>query len=147
MLFRSAPIEASSGGRTVHRLSRRGNRHLNHAIHMAAVVQIRHPASPGRDYYDRKRAEGMSTKSALRALKRKISDAIYTRLAADARRAEPSSISGPGGQTGNDSASNATGSHPEPALRKSHSRTVPKPTTTRAYKPSPAPTRTRRRAP
>ena len=37
----TAPIEASSGNRNVHRLSRRGNRQLNHAIHMAAVVQIR----------------------------------------------------------------------------------------------------------
>ena len=31
----TAPIEVSSGGRKVHRLSRRGNRRLNHAIHMA----------------------------------------------------------------------------------------------------------------
>src|SRR5699024_6524811 len=30
----TAPIELSSGGRIVHRLSRRGNRTLNHAIHM-----------------------------------------------------------------------------------------------------------------
>ena len=38
----TAPIEFSSSGRTVHRLSRRGNRTLNHAIHMIAVTQIRH---------------------------------------------------------------------------------------------------------
>jgi len=36
----TAPIEVSSGGRKVHRLSRRGNRRLNHAIHLAAVTQI-----------------------------------------------------------------------------------------------------------
>jgi hypothetical protein len=36
-----APIELSSGGRIVHRLSRRGNRQLNHAIHMVAICQIR----------------------------------------------------------------------------------------------------------
>ena len=30
-----APIEHSSGGRITHRLSRRGNRKLNNAIHMA----------------------------------------------------------------------------------------------------------------
>ena len=36
------PIEVSSGGRIVHRLSRRGNRQLNHAIHIAAITQIRH---------------------------------------------------------------------------------------------------------
>src|SRR6266700_323399 len=41
----TAPIEVSSGGRKVYRLSRRGNRRLNHAIHMAAVTQIRHKHS------------------------------------------------------------------------------------------------------
>ena len=44
----TAPIEVSSGGRIVHRLSRRGNRQLNHAIHIAAITQIRHAHSPGR---------------------------------------------------------------------------------------------------
>jgi transposase len=34
----TAPIEVSSGPRTVHRLSRRGNRRPSHAIHMAAVT-------------------------------------------------------------------------------------------------------------
>ena len=45
----TAPIEVSSGSRKIHRLSRRGNRRLNHAIHMAAVTQIRYrdtPAAP-----------------------------------------------------------------------------------------------------
>jgi transposase len=37
----TAPIEVSSGGRTRHRLNRRGNRQLNFAIHIAAVVQVR----------------------------------------------------------------------------------------------------------
>jgi transposase len=36
----TAPIEVSSGGNKKHRLSMRGNRKLNHAIHMAAVTQI-----------------------------------------------------------------------------------------------------------
>ena len=42
----TAPIEFSSGGRTTHRLSRRGNRRLNHALHSAAITQIRHRHSP-----------------------------------------------------------------------------------------------------
>ena len=71
----TAPIEVSSGGRKVWRLSRRGNRSLNHAIHMAAVTQLRFAHSPGRGYYDRKIAEGKTKKEALRALKRRISDA------------------------------------------------------------------------
>jgi len=37
----TAPAEVSSGNRKVYRLSLRGNRRLNHAIHMAAVTQIR----------------------------------------------------------------------------------------------------------
>jgi transposase len=51
----TAPIEVSS--RKIFRLSRRGNRRLNHAIHMAAVTQIRHRHSQGRAYYDRKIAD------------------------------------------------------------------------------------------
>jgi transposase len=54
----TAPIEFSSAGRTLHRLSRRGNRILNHAIHMAAVTQIRNLDSEGRHYYDTKIAAG-----------------------------------------------------------------------------------------
>ncbi len=78
----TAPIEVSSGGKTRHRLSLRGNRKLNHAIHMAAVTQIRFD-TPGRSYYDKKIAEGKTKKEALRALKRRISDAVYQRLQAD----------------------------------------------------------------
>ena len=44
----TVPVEMSSAGRRVHRLSRRGNRTLNYAIHMAAVGQIRQLHSEGR---------------------------------------------------------------------------------------------------
>jgi transposase len=50
----TAPVEVSSGKRKIYRLSRRGNRRLNHAIHMAAVTQIRYRHSQGRAYYDKK---------------------------------------------------------------------------------------------
>src|SRR6516165_11782307 len=83
----TAPAEVSSGGRKVYRLSLRGNRRMNHAIHMAAVTQIRYRHTKGRAYYDRKLAEGKTPKEALRALKRQVSDAIYKRLKAGARRA------------------------------------------------------------
>jgi transposase len=86
----TAPIEVSSGNRKIYRLSRRGNRRLNHVIHMAAVTQIRYRHSEGRAYYDRKLAEGKTPKEALRALKRRVSDAIFARLQADARRAAAS---------------------------------------------------------
>jgi transposase len=78
----TAPIEVSSGGKKRHRLSMRGNRVLNHAIHMAAVTQIRHDTA-GRNYYNKKQAEGKTKKEALRALKRRISNVVYQRLVAD----------------------------------------------------------------
>ena len=118
----TAPIEASSGPHKIHRLSRRGNRQLNHAIHIVAVTQIRNRHTPGRAYYDRKIAEGKSPKMALRALKRRISDALYKAMITDARRGQPDQHRNPGGQTGSDSVSSAAGSHPDPALRTSHSR-------------------------
>src|SRR5262249_27038718 len=108
----TAPVEVSSGGRKrVFRLSLRGNRRINHAIHMAAISQIRHKHNQGRAYYDKKVAEGKTHKEALRCLKRRISDAIYAALVADARRAA-ACAKGPGGQPGNHSAPRAAGSPP-----------------------------------
>jgi transposase len=78
----TAPIEASSGPVVRHRLSRAGDRKLNHALHLMAIVQIRHPTA-GQAYYRRKRAEGKSPKEALRCLKRRLSDAVYRCLLAD----------------------------------------------------------------
>ena len=123
---RCPPADARSGG------SHCGNRTVNHAIHMAAVTQVRHRHSPGRGYYDRKIAEGKTPKEALRALKRRISDALWAAMAADARRAAAApQTAGPGGQPGNVSRASAAGSHPAtPALRLSHSRTRTKATTT-----------------
>jgi transposase len=138
----TAPIDVSSGNNNVQRLSRRGNRQLNHAMHMAALSQIRYPDTVGRTYYDRKIAEGMKHKSALRALKRKISDNIYAHLINDARRLAEKD---PGGQSGNDSVSSAASSHPEqPALRTSHSRVTTKLTTTRPTRQLPKPKRSSR---
>ena len=111
----TAPIEVSSGPRKIYRLSRRGNRRLNHAIHMAAVTQVRHRHSQGRAYYDKKLAEGKTPKEALRALKRQISNAIFACLQADARRAAARAKS-PGGQPGNDSVASAAGLHPRHRL-------------------------------
>ena len=122
----TAPVEVSSGNRKIHRLSLRGNRRINHAIHMAAITQIRHRHSDGRAYYDKKLAEGKAHKEALRCLKRQISDAIFTRLQADARKAA-ARAKGPGGQPGNDSASSAAGSHP---ARRLFGQATPGPATT-----------------
>ena len=53
----TAPLDASSGEQNRHRLSRAGNRRMNHMIHIAAISQIRLDTD-GRAYYRRKRAEG-----------------------------------------------------------------------------------------
>jgi transposase len=142
----TAPIEVSSGNRKIYRLSRRGNRRLNHAVHMAAVTQIRYRHSEGRAYYDRKLAEGKTPKEALRCLKRRVSDAIYSRLQADARRAAFTRTRGPGGQPGNDSVASAAGSHPENQL---FGQATPEPGTTlrrpaghSRTRPAPAPKKT-----
>jgi transposase len=136
----TAPIEVSSGPRKIYRLSRRGNRRLNHAIHMAAVTQVRHRHSQGRAYYDKKLAEGKTSKEALRALKRQISNAIFACLQADARRAA-ARARGPGGQQGNDSVASAAGLHPRHRL---FGQATPGPshhTTTAASNPAPGPAR------
>jgi transposase len=109
----TAPVEVSSGNRKVYRLSRRGNRRLNHAVHMAAVTQVSQRHSEGRAYYDKKIAEGKTPKEALRALKRQVSDAICKRLKTDAARAAARSGQGPGGHQGNDSVASAAGLHPQ----------------------------------
>jgi len=91
----TAPIEASSGEIVRHRLSRAGNRRMNHMIHIAATTQIRLD-TPGRAYYRRKQTAGKTRAEAMRCLKRRISDALYRQLVADARAAR----TGPGGHCG-----------------------------------------------
>ena len=49
---------------SLYRLSWRGNRRLNHALHIAVITQIRYPHSPGRRYYERKLAEGKTRREA-----------------------------------------------------------------------------------
>jgi hypothetical protein len=51
-------------------------------MHLIAVTQIAHNTT-GRAYYDRKIAEGKTKKEALRALKRRISDAVWRQLQID----------------------------------------------------------------
>ena len=89
----TAPLDASSGEQNRHRLSRAGNRRMNH---IAAISQIRLDTD-GRAYYRRKRAEGKRPLEAIRCLKRRISDAIFRQLLADAQAA---ACAGPGGHCG-----------------------------------------------
>jgi transposase len=81
----TAPVEFSSGGRTEHRVSQRGCRMLNHALHLPATCQIRQTGSQGRISFERRVAEGTTKKEAIRTLKRHLSNAVYRQLLLDAR--------------------------------------------------------------
>ena len=76
----TAPIQASSGRVVRHRLNRGGNRRLNKTLHTAAITQIRQPGTEGRLYYDRLLDRGKTKKEAIRCLKRRISDRVWTHL-------------------------------------------------------------------
>jgi len=92
----TAPIDASSGQHTHHRLPRAGNRRLNHVLYMAGLVQLRND-TPGRAYYRRRVAEGKTPMEAMRCLRRRLSDVACRQLAADAQSARQA---GPGGHSG-----------------------------------------------
>ena len=89
----TAPIDASSGQHIRHRLSRAGNRRLNHVLYIAGIVQLRHDTT-GRAYYRRKLAAGKTPMEAMRCLRRRLSDAVYRQLVA--RRSALSRRHGPG---------------------------------------------------
>ena len=74
----TAPIEASSGPKARHRLNPRGNRKLNHAMHLIAVTQIPQRRHARADLLRPQLTEGKTKKEALRALKRRVSDAVST---------------------------------------------------------------------
>jgi transposase len=92
----TAPREWSSGGVDTRRLSRAGNRKLNHALHIIALSHKRHDQR-GSEYYARKFAAGKGKKGALRCLKRRLSDVIFRTLAADQQRRQ---AAGPVGHSG-----------------------------------------------
>ena len=79
MLAGVAPIPASSGLTTRHRLNRRGDRQLNRALHIVAIHRLRHdPAT--RAYVERRRAEGKTDREIRRCLKRYIARQLYRTL-------------------------------------------------------------------
>ena len=94
----TAPLEVSSGEIHRHRLSRAGNRRLNHALHIIALAHKRHDPR-GKAYYERKLAEGKGHKGALRCLKRRLSDVIYRQLDNDQQRPEAGPEGHPGATT------------------------------------------------
>ena len=119
-------------------------------IHIAAVTQLRSDTD-GRVYYRRKRAEGKKPLEALRCLKRRISDAIYRQLVADAAASATEVNAGPGGHCGASHVSSAAGSHPhtgtsDQPLPGPAPTTLPANTARANPLPGPAPQTPRRRA-
>ncbi len=75
-----APMPASSGQRTRHRLSRGGNRQANAAIHRIVLLRRRHQEPRTMAYFQRRRAEGLTDRDITRCLKRHVANEIYGAL-------------------------------------------------------------------
>jgi transposase len=74
-----APIPASSGKVTRHRLNRGGDRQANAALHRIVLVRmVHHPAT--RAYVARRRAEGRTSFEIMRCLKRCIAREVFRTL-------------------------------------------------------------------
>lgn len=125
----TAPIDASSGDQVRHRLSRAGNRQINRVLHIMATVQLRN-ATEGRAYFDRKKASGKTSMEAMRALKRRLSDAVYRRMTSDAATMG----AGPRGQRETATGSSVTDSHSQAG---SSEKSLPEPTETQLRTPLP----------
>ncbi len=74
-----APLEASSGQHTRHRLNRRGNRQLNQAIHTIAITRTRH-CPKTQAYIQKRTSQGKTTRETRRCLKRYIARQLYRLL-------------------------------------------------------------------
>ena len=103
----TAPIEASSGPTKRHRLNQRGNRQLNHAMHIAAITQIRND-TPGRAYYQRKIGEGQDQEGS----DARVETQDQRRRLPPARHRRRPLTAGPGGQPGATLTSSAAGIAP-----------------------------------
>jgi transposase len=75
-----APVEASSGKITRHRLNRGGDRHANAALHRIVMVRLRWRHQPTIDYLVRRTAQGKSKREIVRCLKRYVAREVYRAL-------------------------------------------------------------------
>jgi transposase len=76
MLAGVAPLEASSGRVTRHRLNRAGDRQLNRALHVIALTRLRQDPATSL-YVARRRAQGKSDKEIRRCLKRILARKLF----------------------------------------------------------------------
>jgi transposase len=77
-----APIPASSGKTTRHRLNPGGNRQANHALWRIVFTRMSHDERT-RKYVARRLAEGRTTKEIMRSLKRYVARELYPHLVRD----------------------------------------------------------------
>ena len=78
-LCATAPIPASSGKVTRHRLNPGGDRQANHALYRIVITRMSsHPAT--RAYVTRRSKEGLSKKEIIRCLKRYVAREVYPHL-------------------------------------------------------------------
>lgn len=82
MLCGVAPIPASSGKTTRHRLNRGGDRQANAALYRVVLCRLRWDPRT-RDYMQRRTKEGMSKKEIIRCLKRYIARELYQLITAN----------------------------------------------------------------
>lgn len=135
----TAPREVSSGDVQRHRLSRAGNRRLNHALHMAALANKRFDGR-GREYYGRKLAAGKGSKGAMRCLKRRLSDAVFRALLDDLQTAQAvAQVAGPVGHSGATTTSSAAARSPMDSTSDQSLAGPAKPDATPRHEPAPAP--------
>lgn len=81
------PIPASSGNTIRHRLNRGGDRRVNSALHMTAIVLETHDAET-KAYVARRLAEGKTRKEIRRCLKTYLARRAFRALNAEAKRIE-----------------------------------------------------------
>jgi transposase len=78
----AAPIPASSGQHTRHRLHRGGDRAANSTLYLIVINRLRWH-QPTRAYVERRTTEGKTKKEIIRCLKRAVVREIYTALKTD----------------------------------------------------------------
>lgn len=86
----SAPLKASSGKTSRHRMNHGGNRALHRALRVVARAQAR-TLPEAKAFVERKLSEGKSYREAIRALQRHLANVVYRTLVEDARKASLSS--------------------------------------------------------
>ncbi|WP_336883248.1 transposase [Rhodococcus globerulus] len=79
-----APIPASSGKTTRHRLHRGGDRRANQALHTGVIVRLRY-SDNARSYVQRRTSEGKSMPEIIRCQKRYLAREVFTALRRDYR--------------------------------------------------------------